>query len=257
MSDIFHEVEEDVRRERLEQLWKQYGDYAIAAVAAVAVGWSGYMLYQKYDLQQRYNASKTFTAAQSAAESGNIPGATQAFGKLAQSGPRGYATVATLAQADSLLASGNRDDAIKIFKTVAQKDSGPVGEAARIRAAWAMVEFTPKSEIESWLAPLNDNTSAWRFAAREILAYGDYHAGATGLALGEYKALAADKDASAGLKQRAGAMATFIQAGGDKSFGTVPAPVPVQQAAAPSAPAPSAPAPSAPAPSAPKGQPKP
>ena len=33
MTDIFHEVEEEVRRERFEKIWKKYGDYAIAAVA--------------------------------------------------------------------------------------------------------------------------------------------------------------------------------------------------------------------------------
>ena len=32
MSDIFREVEEDVRRERFEKLWKAYGNYAIAAL---------------------------------------------------------------------------------------------------------------------------------------------------------------------------------------------------------------------------------
>ena len=33
MSDIFREVEEDVRRERLEKIWKEYGDYIVAALA--------------------------------------------------------------------------------------------------------------------------------------------------------------------------------------------------------------------------------
>ncbi|HWA90220.1 MAG TPA: tetratricopeptide repeat protein [Rhizomicrobium sp.] len=236
MSDIFHEVEEDVRRERLEQLWKQYGDYIIAAVAAIAVGIAGYKLWERYETQQRLTASKTFVAAQDAAESGNVGGAAQAFGKLAKSGPTGYGTIATLAQADSLLASGNRSDAIKIYKTVAEKDTSPIAGVARIRAAWAMAEFTPKAELDSWLAPINDNSSAWRFIAREILAYSDYRAGSLAVALSEYKALAAEKDATPGQRQRAGAMATFIEAGGDKEYGTVPRPAPPPappQAAAP------------------------
>ncbi|MEI9929239.1 MAG: hypothetical protein WDM89_01380 [Rhizomicrobium sp.] len=41
MSDIFHEVEEDVRRERFEKLWKQYGDYAVAALAVVILAIAG------------------------------------------------------------------------------------------------------------------------------------------------------------------------------------------------------------------------
>ena len=44
MSDIFQEVDEEVRRERLEQLWKRYGIYIIAAVLLVLAcvgGWRG------------------------------------------------------------------------------------------------------------------------------------------------------------------------------------------------------------------------
>ena len=38
MSDIFREVEEDVRREKLEKFWKAYGDYVIALAAVIVVG---------------------------------------------------------------------------------------------------------------------------------------------------------------------------------------------------------------------------
>ena len=35
MSDIFHEVDEEVRREQLQKLWARYGNYAIAAAVLV------------------------------------------------------------------------------------------------------------------------------------------------------------------------------------------------------------------------------
>jgi hypothetical protein len=45
VSDIFQEVDEEVRREQLKKLWERYGHYAVAAaillVAAVAA-WRGY-----------------------------------------------------------------------------------------------------------------------------------------------------------------------------------------------------------------------
>ena len=232
MSDIFREVEEDVRRERFEKLWKQYGDYVIAAVAAVAVGVAGYKLWDRYEYQQRLNASKLFVAAEEAAESGNTAAAAQSFAKLAKSGPAGYATMAKLAQADSLLVSGSRSDAIAIYKSIAENDSSAIGSVARIRAAWVMAEFAPKSELETLLAPLSDNTSAWRFLAREVLAYADYRAGAFGAAQSAYQALGAEKDAPDGVRGRANAMAIFLKAGGDRNFGTVPRP------ALPAAPAP-------------------
>ncbi|MGA7040123.1 MAG: tetratricopeptide repeat protein, partial [Pseudolabrys sp.] len=45
MADIFHEVDEEVRREQLKKLWDRYSLYLIAAailiVAAIAA-WRGY-----------------------------------------------------------------------------------------------------------------------------------------------------------------------------------------------------------------------
>ena len=232
MTDIFREVEEDVRRERFEKLWKQYGDYIIAGAAAVVIGVAGYKLWTRYEDQQRFNASKTFMAAQEAADAGNTTAANAMFGKLAQSGPGGYATIAKLSEANTLLMSGKRNDAITIYKSIADKDSSPLGNVARIRAAWAMVDTSPRKDIETLLAPLTLQTSEWRFMAREVLAYADYRVGQAQQAQKEYQAIAKDTAASDGLRNRAHAMATFISTGGAHSFGNVPipdkAPTPLQ-----------------------------
>ena len=235
MSDIFHEVEEEVRRERFEKLWKQYGDYAIAAVAAVVIGIAGYKFYDRYETQQRMNASSTFNAAQQAFESGNGTVAASSFNSLIKTAPKGYATMAQLAAADSLFASGNRGEAISLFKAIAAKDNSPIGNVARVRLAWATVETAPRTELETLLAPLTSPTNSWRYVAREVLAYADYHAGTLQRAQSEYETLAADTGAPAELRARVRAMAIFIKTGGEKDFGTVPkppppAPAPAQQA---------------------------
>lgn len=230
MSDIFHEVEEEVRRERFEKLWKKYGDYAIAALAAVVIAIAGYKFWDRYETQQRMNASSAFNAAQQAYGTGNGAAAAASFGNLAKTAPKGYATMSQLAAADALYTSGNRGEAITLYKTIAAKDNSPIANVARIRAAWATVESAPKPELETLLAPLTSPTSAWRFTAREILAYSDYRAGALQRARSEYESLAADTGASQSLRARAHAMATFLKSGGDKDFGTVPPPPPAQPA---------------------------
>lgn len=226
MSDIFQEVEEDVRRERFEKLWKQYGDYVFVAVAAIAIGVAGYKLWDRYQLQQKYSAAKTFTAAQEAADAGNSTNAAQTFAKLVKTAPGGYAALAKLAEANSLMMAGNRTGALQLYKEIADKGQAPLADVARIRAAWAMVEFAPRSEIEPLLAPVNNDQSEWRYMAREILAYADYRAGALEQAQKEFQALADDKNVPRTLHQRVDAMATFLKAGGDKNAGSVPQPKP-------------------------------
>lgn len=224
MSDIFHEVEEEVRRERFEKLWKQYGDYIIAVAALIIIAIAGYELWTRYQQNERIKASETLILAQQLADSGNFLKSTESFATLAKSAPGGYAEIARLSDAGVLLAQNKRDEALAIYKSVAAEDNGPLGGLALIRAGWIVSETAPPPEVESLLAPLNTPASAWRFAAREVLAYTAYHNGDVKKAQAGFKALADDKDAPDGTRHRAAAMATFLKNGGLTNFGTVPPP---------------------------------
>ncbi len=63
MSELFDEVDEEVRREQLKKLWDQYSIYIIAAalliIAAVA-GWRG---YEYLEAQKAAEAGASFDAA--------------------------------------------------------------------------------------------------------------------------------------------------------------------------------------------------
>jgi hypothetical protein len=226
LSDIFNEVEEEVRRERFEQLWKQYGDYVIAGAALVVIAVAGWQIYDRYETNQRQKASETLIAAQAMAESGAADRANAALGVVAKDAPSGYAEMARMTEAGSLLAAGRRDEAVEIYKSLAAKDSGPAGRAALIRAGWAMADVSSKQDLQTLLAPVSGNDSPWRFTAREIFAFADYHAHDLKTAEIEFRALANDKDAPEGLQHRAGAMADFVKMGGEANYGTVPKPAP-------------------------------
>ena len=134
--------------------------------------------------------------------------------------------MARLQNADALLAAGNTDQAIALYKKIAAGDDPLLAAVARLREGWALVETTPRLQMETLLAPLTDPTSAWRYMAREILAYADYRAGKFAAAQKEYETLAAETKAPIGVRQRADAMMSFLKAGGDKDYGTVPPPKP-------------------------------
>lgn len=240
MSDIFREVEEDVRREKLEKFWKAYGDYVIALVALVIVGIAGFELWQRYQTTQLNKASVAFSAAQRITDARQ---AAVAFADLAKTAPRGYALLAKLEQANSMLASGQRDGAIALYRDIADQDKGGTGAVARLRLGWALADTSSRSELENLLAPLRNADSAWKPNADEILAYSDYHNNQTAKALAEFDALARDPNSPQQLKSRTQAMAAFLKQGGPKDFGTVPPPQPAPKpgavipAAPPGAPA--------------------
>jgi hypothetical protein len=221
VSDIFREVEEDVRKERLEKLWKAYGDYVIALLALIIVGIAGYELWQRYEDSQRAKASSAFVAAEHIA---NPVQAAATFAALSKTAPGGYGALSRLAEANVLAIGGKPDQAIALYKNIAAGDSGPVGATARIRAAWLVADTAPRADLESLLAPVNTDSSAWRQMAREILAYSDYKAGKVKDAAGEFDALVADPDTPGALKNRARAFAAFLHGGGAADYGSVPPP---------------------------------
>jgi hypothetical protein len=224
VSDIFHEVEEEVRRERYEQLWKEYGDYVIAAAAFLIIAVAGWQLWRYYEQRAQLRASVEYSAAMQLLQSGQAPAAAEAFGKLAGDAPGGYAKVSRLQEASALLAAGRTADAVKLYNEVASGSDEILANVARIRLAWATVDNTPRAQLQSQLAPLLDPGSSWNPMAREILAYADFRDGATAQAAAEYKKLAADKNAPAALHERAFAMANFIGAGAGRDYGTLPQP---------------------------------
>jgi hypothetical protein len=222
VSDIFREVEEDVRRERLEKWWKANGDYVIAGVSVLIIAIAAYIFWTRYEEGQRAKAGTAFAAAQQIVDPGR---AATAFGKIAATAPSGYARLARMEQAAALSATGKHAEAIDIYKSIAAS-GGPIADAARIRAAWDMADTTPRTQLVQWLAPLTSTDTAWSQMGREVLAYVDFHTGKIADALKEYKSLSHDLQAPDGVRQRAGAMAAFLSNGAGRDFGTVPPPTP-------------------------------
>jgi hypothetical protein len=230
VSDIFREVEEDVRKERLEKLWKAYGEYVIALLVLAVLAVGGWQVWLRYQDSQRGKASAAFVAAQRISDPAQ---AAAAYENLTKNAPGGYGQLATLSRANAL-ASGNKiDDAVATYKDIAAKDNGPLGAVARLRAAWLLADTAPRADLESLLAPINTESSAWAQMAREVLAYSDYKAGKTKEAAAAFDALAADAKSPDALKNRARAFAAFLHQGGAANFGTVPPPAPVPAPGAP------------------------
>jgi hypothetical protein len=236
VTDIFREVEEDVRRERFEKFWKAYGNYLIAALVLVFVGIGGWQLWDRHEQQERAKVAATFIAAQRIT---NPQAAASAFVDIARDAPKGYATVARLSEAAAMFASGQQGSAIDLYKQIAKDDSGPIGMIARLRAAWALSDTASRADLQDLLKPLDQPGSAWRENAEEVLAYADYRAMDVKSALAKYAALAVDPQAPDALRRRAEAMTAFLKNGGAVSYGTVPAdatPTPPQAAGAAGAP---------------------
>ena len=82
MSDIFREVDEDVRRERLQQLWERHSNLIIALALLVVLGVGGWRGYEYWESQKAAEAGTAFEAAVALSEADKHAEAQAAFAKV-------------------------------------------------------------------------------------------------------------------------------------------------------------------------------
>lgn len=216
MADFFHEVEEDVKRERYEKLWKAYGKYFLAGVAAIVIGTAGTVFWRDYQTRQREAESERFTAALELARAGRNADAANAFSELAQAAGTGYRVLARFRAAAALIETGDSAGAVATYDSIAADDgAGAVlGDLARLLAARTLVDAAPAGEVEARLAPLLGEQNPWRHSARELGAVLALKSGKVAAARKAFQALADDLTAPSAVRARGAEMLAALGASG-------------------------------------------
>ncbi|MEM1138398.1 MAG: hypothetical protein AAGH45_00835 [Pseudomonadota bacterium] len=173
MVDIFKEVEEDLRSERLKNLWKKYGTLVIAfAVGLVLVTIynvvSGNLRDQRF--QSRGEQLGIGLEDLSAGEEDKAAGA---FTELAAGGPPEIAAIATFNLAEALLRDGDREGALGALQSLIDDKDLPdyTRDLARVKHGWLRAETDPYAALERDLGLLTTSDSVWRHSARELLGF--------------------------------------------------------------------------------------
>jgi hypothetical protein len=178
-DSLIREVEEELRREQLEKLWKRYGNWFIAFSIGIIVAVAGYKGWQYYELRKARAAGEALASAMDLLATGKTEEARLKLVDIAGGGHRGAAVLARLEQAGLALGKGDRDSAMKIYAGIMNDETvdEPLRDAARVRLAWLKVDAASRDELKRLLAGLDVQGSPWRPAAREILALAAWRAG--------------------------------------------------------------------------------
>jgi hypothetical protein len=213
VADIFQEVDEEVRRERLEKLWKQYGNYIIAALILVLAcigAWRGYIYWQE---RKAAEAGAAFEAASALADEGKHKEAEAAFAKLATEGTAGYRTLARFREAAQLGLSDPKAAVAAYDALAADASLGqPLQDLAAVRAGLLLVDTAPYQELRTRLEPLTASERPFRHSARELLAFGAWRAGDNAAAHKWIDAVVADPETPSTIRNRVDVLAALIPA---------------------------------------------
>ncbi len=204
-EDIFREIDEDLRAERMQKVWKRYGAYFIAGAVLIVAGVAGFGLWRDRDLAQRGQQGVQMFDALTQAERGDSAGAQAALALLAQEGSGGYALLARFNNAALKLRAGDVPGGAALLDQIAgdAKVDQVFRDLAVVQSVQAQIDTLEPATVEARLQPLLGDANAWRFSARELQALARIKAGKLAEAREVLTRLADDQATPSGIRARA------------------------------------------------------
>jgi hypothetical protein len=215
VTDIFQEVDEEVRREQLKKLWDRYGYYIIAACVLVIAAVGAWRGYDWWETKKAAESGAAFEQAVMLAESDKPQEAQVAFAKLATDGTASYRLLSRFREAAEL-AKADPKAALKLYDDIAadRGNGQAVQDVAAVRAAFLLVDSAPYAEMRTRLEPLTAADRPLRYSARELLALSAWKQGDMSAARQWAEMIMTDPQTPAGARSRAEVLGELIAAGG-------------------------------------------
>lgn len=221
MVDVFDEVEEQLRSERYRTVAMKSLPWVAAATAAVVIGVGGYWGWNSYQTTQANKASEGYQAALESAQKQGPAVAFAKFKGVADGGAKGYKSLALMQMGDIRIEENKTKEAVAYFDEAAKAAPSPLlGDLARLKSAFALMDTASYKDIESRLTPLAGEKSPYRVYAKEALAFAKLQAGDLKGARGDFVVLANSLDTSTSeeVRQRAQAAMQLIDSGTAKEL---------------------------------------
>ncbi|WP_114391709.1 tetratricopeptide repeat protein [Oleisolibacter albus] len=218
MSDIFREVDEDLRRDQLTQIWKRYGSLIVAGAVLLVVGVAGYVVWERWHkarMEERTSALVQAMQPLRPAE-GKAPDAAAAIANLDAATKQltgSHATLAQLQQAALLVRDGKIEAAVSVYDRIAADATADrqFRDLAALLSVTHRLDSADPGQLQAQLLPLTAPDNAWRWSARELSGLVAARQGDTARAHDLFRQLADDPETPPGTRSRASELAALYQ----------------------------------------------
>src|SRR5581483_3433415 len=171
MSDLnfIREIDEEVRRDRLIQLWKRHGNLVIGVAVLVVLATAGWRGWQWYENRESARAGARYEQALELLQSGKQAESEQELAAIAKDAPSGYRMLAKLRLAAETAAKTNAAAGVKAYDDIAADSSvDPLfRDLARLRAAYLLIDSAAPSEVAARVEPLTGANGPFKNSAKE------------------------------------------------------------------------------------------
>jgi hypothetical protein len=218
VADLFEEVEEQLRSDRYRRLVLRAWPWALGALAAGLLAWLGWWGWNHYRQQAIGKASEEYAQGLEALEQGRTDQAVSLFGDVGKSSATAYRSLALMQLGGIQLGQNHIPAAVQLFDQAAEvAPDDVIGDAARLKSAFALLDTAPRKALEARLTPLMQDERPYRVQAREALAFAKLMAGDLAGARGDFVIISGMLDAPEGARARAKAALGLIDSGSAKA----------------------------------------
>jgi hypothetical protein len=217
VADIFNEVDEEVRRERLKKFWDQYSIYIIALAVLIVVGVGGWRGYQYWEAKRSQEAGARFERAITLSEENKNAEAVEEFKAIAADAPGGYRTLARL-RAAAALSETDAKAAVAAYDAITADTSLDQNfrDLAALRGGILLVDTAPFDDVRKRIEPLAEPGRVFRHTAREMLALSAWRNGDATAARRYVEMVSSDGETPQGVRGRM-EMLSALLAGSSKA----------------------------------------
>lgn len=203
MSDVFNEIDEELRRDQLKKLWERHSGLIIVGailVVGLVAGWRGYEWWQS---QKSAEAGAAFLTAMTLSEQGKHAEAEAAFAKVPEVGAAGYRDLVRL-RAAAELAQREPKGAVEAYDAIAADARVPqlLRDLAAVRAGFILVDAAPYDEVQRRLEQQAAAGRPFRTSARELLGLSAWKSGDMAAARKWFDMIMSDLETPAGTRRR-------------------------------------------------------
>ena len=205
MSDVFQEVDEELREEKYKSIWRKFRYYVIGGLILFILGIAANAFWKDYNLKEINDRSEKFFTAIEMAQEDKVNAITllEKFANQEERNSEYNALIARFTEAAIRRSEKDFNGALLIYQSLEDNNiSNFYEDYAKLSSVEMLIALNNKKDAKLILDDLISNTSDLKYIAMEYLGYLELDEGNFSKARAIFTNIADEASSSANMKNR-------------------------------------------------------
>ena len=178
MSNLFNEIDDDLRQDRLKTIWATYKNSIYTAVIVISLVLIGSEAYQYYSQSKSEKSGLILSQIVESAMGDESQLINDYIDELLESGTSDYKTYALLLKSDNFISQNKLDDARETYMDLVKKaENSFIRDLAKLKLSYLNVDSVSFDQIQEDLSSLLESDNPLSLFAYEVLVMSAYKHG--------------------------------------------------------------------------------